>query len=198
MSAGSTLRKSLNSHKNGGLATAKQREGALGQIDEINTRITSIVDQVNRNLSSLNQRSDDAARVLAALTKLVGQEAVTAEVQRQRFEELEAESAQIAEIIDKAVAAGNLERVRTVSGDVREIVVTTERDPQGVVRAPEKVRAPFGQYDENTRAGLVNLSEGDVLQLDDGSTVTVAEVYKPVTKAPTEPAPEQQSPAEPA
>jgi hypothetical protein len=181
MSAGSSLRKGLSSHKNGGLATEKQRADALSLIAALNNRLQSVVAQLNAELTKVNEKIDGLARVCSALTKLGGEVEVTAEIQRQRHAELNEESSQIAEIIKKAVEAGTM-----VAGDTieeRSIVVSTERDPQGTIRQPEFIRTPLSSYVDEVRDLLVGKKVGDVVTMEDGSTITVVEVYQPVVKA---------------
>lgn len=181
MSAGSSLRKGLTSHKTSGVATERQRGDIRSELDALSARLGAVIPQVNQAFKKINEKADELARVCAALTKLTGQQAVTEEIQRQHIEELNAESAAAGAIIEKAVAAGTMAPTDTITAN-NNIVVTTERQPDGTIRQPEFIRSALGIYVDEVKEKLLGKKVGDVVTMEDGSTITVVEVYQAVLK----------------
>jgi len=176
MSQGNSVRKELEK----GLSNHKQRTDALSRIETLEARFDNLHGQLNNAFKQNGEKMDNIVRVLDALTSIVGQEEVTACVQRRHTERLEEEAAQTEAAVNDAIAAGTLVAVETAAED-QYLVVTTQKNADGTVRHPTRLFLPLGGYVPEVQTLLRAAKLGDIIPTIEDTTIEVLAIYKPVT-----------------
>lgn len=177
------LQKSIDKNRNG-LTNAGQRKDALSRIADLEQKLSVaegrfevLITQINKVFKDNEENLGNVARVLQAVTSLVGPDNVAAAVQEQRLQEVtDAANHQLA-AIDVAVAEGKLTAVSGPCLDDGNLVVTTQRDASGNTLNPYRVIITLGSYSDEAKAAIRGKSVGDCVTMSDGSTVEILAVY---------------------
>lgn len=175
MTTGKSVQKVLEK----GLSNHKQRVDALTRIDTLEARLDNLHTQLNNAFKQQGEKMDNIVRVLDALTNIIGEEAVTTKVRERHVEKLEAEAAQTEEAVNAAVESGNLVHTDEALGE-EYLVVTTQKNADGSVRHPTKLFLPLGGYVPEVKALLEKAKVGDVIPLEDTTTIEIIDILKPV------------------
>lgn len=185
MSGQGSLKKSVQKAQGGAPTNAQQRNDLFQRVGRLEVAIQNLSQQAQAALEKLSQRLNVTNQALAAVCELLGTETVHAKATEMHIRELETEAeAQAAQVLD-AVEKGQLISTETV-GKNCPMVVTQQTGANGQVLHPSRVHLPLEGYSPEVQALLEGKATGDVIELPDGSKLTVLASYA-VVVPPTEP-----------
>jgi hypothetical protein len=165
-----------------GLNNHKKRLNALERLDALENQFGALNEELSKYLTQLqaglNKRLELIENALNAAIIEIGVEKVQITAQRLHKEKLEVELQKNTKDVEDAVTAGKF----TVGDTVTEnsLVVGSEKDKDGVQKLPTKMFLSFGQFTDEVKAKIKDKIIGDVVDLTDGGTFEVLEVYNPI------------------
>jgi hypothetical protein len=167
--------------KQSGLTNAGKIKGSLERLDEVERKLISVVQQIQKIFADYDNRYEATTRAINALVELVGREQVAQTVEKQKIEELEAESKTVSDFIEAEVSAGRLKSVETIDSE-NHIVVSTQKDASGKTLHPEKIQIPLSNYQPEVKTLLQGKKVGDSVTLPDASVVEILAIYEKVSQ----------------
>lgn len=167
----------------GAPTNAKQRGDLNQRMDVLETRFSTLGRQLQASFGKMSEQVGNIARVVDAISEVVGVEEVSAKTMEMRVAELEAEAAAETAAIDAAIASGELEVAETISAT--SYVVTQQNDPEGKLLHPSRVSIPLDGYKPEIKEQLVGKKVGDSIELADRGKLTVLQVLEARVIQPT-------------
>ena len=159
-----------------GLTNHKTRANALERIDALETSYRALGLSIRESLKKIIERVELNEKILEAVTEILGQDIIESKTKELHVSRLEAQVAEVKTAVDKAAGEGRVLPLEAVQAD-NCLVVTEARNANGVVMHPSRIYNDISEYNEEPQKLLVGKKVGDVVELNDKSTVKVLEIW---------------------
>jgi uncharacterized protein YoxC len=171
--------------KQDGMTNENKRQTALESLARLEGQQNQLLTEHNKLVESVNyvhRDIENMVMMIEAMSELLGVDQVADKMKANSVAKLEANVAQSEINFAEAVANGQLEIAEIVSGsdeDLKKFVVCgTIHNKEGEMLHPSKYYRPYATWKESIQKELVDKKVGDKLNLDDGATLTVVQIYK--------------------